>query len=282
MLSELGRGREAEAVAEKALIFARASGVHREQVMAQMALVGALHDGPTPVPAAITRCEELLAAAPDSLVGTVPVSAVLGVLHAMNGEFDTARQLAGHSRSILQALAHPRPLSTSALRSGRIEMLAGELTSAEKLFRDGCAIARQIGYRRAAGALAVRLAEVLCRQGRTKEALRELQEVPLPWGSTSGVESVLWRITRARVLTFEGGDIARAVSLATGAATLVASTDLLDLRGDVALTLAEVLSADGQLEAATAARSRAIHFYLQKGNIVGASHARAVVPTSLM
>jgi hypothetical protein len=43
--------------------------------------------------------------------------------------------------------------------------------------------------------------------------------------------------------------------------------------GDVELTLAEVLWADGQLEAATAARSRAIDLYLQKGNIVAASHA---------
>lgn len=126
LLGNQGRGRAAEALAEKALASARASGVHLEQVRAQWSLTGALLRGPTAVKAAIGRCEELLADAPESLVGTVGVSGILGVLRAMNGDFRDARVLIEHARSILEGIAHPRPLLACAQWAGRIEVLAGE------------------------------------------------------------------------------------------------------------------------------------------------------------
>ncbi|MGH8983218.1 MAG: BTAD domain-containing putative transcriptional regulator [Acidimicrobiia bacterium] len=275
-LSDVGRGHTAEIRAEKAVALARASGDHREQVRAQWALGNALLAGPTPVAAAIARCERLLSDAPDSLVGTVGVSWVLGVLRAMNGEFGTGRELVGHARSTLEGIAHPRPLIAIEKAAGDIEVLAGEPDRAEGHYRDGLAIAREIGQLSGVATLGRSLVETHRLQGRIDDAARQLAEVPDP-GERSVVECAHWCATRARVLA-PWGDVAEAGRLVRKAGALVAPTDLLNLRGYVALALAEVLWADGSADEATAALSEAVGLYEQKGNVAAAAHARVVVP----
>jgi hypothetical protein len=75
------------------------------------------------------------------------------------------------------------------------------------------------------------------------------------------------------------GDAGEAERLAREAVALVAPTDLLNLRGDVWLALAVALWAHGSADEATAALSEAVRLYEQKGNVAGAAHAGAVVPT---
>jgi DNA-binding SARP family transcriptional activator len=275
-LSTLGRGRDAELCAEEAVAHARTSRDHREQARAQWALAGALLAGPTPVAAALARCEHLLADAPDSIVGPVGASFALGVLRAMNGEFDVARDLVGHARSILEGIAHPRPLMLVAQAAGDIELLAGEPARAEGLYRAGLAIAREVGDLSSVAALARSLVETHCQQGRIDDAARQLEAVRDP-GEGAPVESSRCRATRARVLALQGA-LAEGKRLAGEAAALVASTDLLNLRGDVALALAEVLWADGSVDEATAALSEAIRLYEQKGNVAAAAGARTGAP----
>jgi hypothetical protein len=72
--------------------------------------------------------------------------------------------------------------------------------------------------------------------------------------------------------------VGEAERLAREATALVASTDLLNLRGDVTLALAEVLWSHGCADEATAALSEAVRLYEQKGNVAAVAHARAVVP----
>ena len=276
-LSAAGRGREACIWAERALAYARAAGVHREQVRAHWALAAAFLAGPLPVPAAIVRCEELLAEAPDSLVGTVGASLGLGVLRAMNGEFEAARELAAHGHGILKGIAHPRPLIFSMEAAGRVEALAGDPARAERLFRDGLALARDIRWSEPVAGLTVRLADVLCVMGRPEEAAEQLEEVAQPGkGSSDGV-TALWHSTRARVDALQG-HVAEAESLAREAAALIASTDLLDLRGDIQLALAEVLWAAGRAEEATAALEAGVRFYRRKGNLAAIAKARTALP----
>jgi len=222
-----GELREAEILAERALAFARASGVHREEIRAQWALVNALRTGPTAVPTAIARCEELLAAAPDSLVGTVGVSGTLGVLRAMNGEIDEARRLIGQARGILVGIAHPQPLMVSASWAARIEVLAGDLAAAESVYRGGRDLARAIGASWQADALAIGLADVVCSQGRIDEAaLRStdlldrqgdaelaLAEVLCSRGDSEGATATLARAVDAYARKGNKAAIARAQQL---------------------------------------------------------------------
>jgi thioredoxin-like negative regulator of GroEL len=98
-------------------------------------------------------------------------------------------------------------------------------------------------------------------------------------GEVSPAQSARWGATRARVLALQG-ETGEAERVARAAAALVSSTDLLNLRGDVTLALAEVLWACGQADEATAALREAVRVYERKGNVAAAARAHAVVPAS--
>jgi DNA-binding SARP family transcriptional activator/tetratricopeptide (TPR) repeat protein len=273
-LVDIGRAGEALTAAEQALAYARESGVNREYVRAQWSVTGALLAGPTPVPSAIARCEELLENAPESLVGTVGATWVLSVLRAMACEFAVARELVERTVRFLEAIAHPRPLITMAYAEGLIEMLAGEPARAAQAYRRGIEIARAIGDADSADMHAVRLAEALCLIGRGEEAAEGIQAIPSPPESGSLSSSARWRLARARVLALQG-ELAEAESQVLDATALVASTDLLNLRGDVMLVLADVLEAEARSAESAAALGEAVRLYERKGNVAAVALAHS-------
>ena len=270
----VGRAGEALTAAERALAYARESGVNREYVRGQWAVTGALLAGPTPVPSAIARCEELLENAPESLVGTVGAAWVLSVLRAMACEFASARELVERTSSLLEAIAHPRPLIAMAYAEALIEMLAGEPARAAQAYRRGIEIAQAIGDVAGADVHAVRLAEALCLIGRGEEAAQALRAIPSPPEDASLSSSAHWRLARARVLALQG-EFAEAESHARVATALVASSDLLDLRGDVMLVLADVLEAEARSVESAVALGEAVRLYEQKGNVAAAALAHS-------
>ena len=272
-----GEGREATITSERAVANARRSGASVSSRFApQWELASALLAGPTPVPAAIARCEELLGDAPESLVLTTGVTWVLGVLRAMNGDFETARDLVDRAASICETRSISRPLVIIALAAGRIEVLAGEPALAERRYRGGLELAGELGERRNGDAIRVRLAEALCLMGRTQEAAEQLHATAGP--DNSAVNSARWRFTRARVLALQG-DATDAEARAREAIAGLAATDLLDVQGDAALALALVLAAAGdRAEESADALDQAVHFYERKGGIAAVGLARSLLP----
>jgi tetratricopeptide (TPR) repeat protein len=264
-LVDLGRAEEALGAAEQALAYARESGVNREYVRGQWSVTGALLAGPTSVPSAIARCEELLESAPESLVGTVGATWVLSVLRAMACEFASARELVKRIGSLLEAIAHPRPLISLAYAEGLIEMLAGKPARAARAYRRGIDIARAIGADQA-DVHAVLLAEALSLIGRGEEAAEAIRGVPSPREDGSLSFSARWRLAHARVLAFQG-ELGKAESHARDATALVSSTDLLNLRGDAMLVLADVLAAEARPVESAAALTEAVRLYERKGNV---------------
>jgi DNA-binding SARP family transcriptional activator len=273
-LLEAGRGAAADAQAEHALELARASQVNREQVRAQWTLADALVIGPRPVAAAIARCDRLLEEAPESVVGPVGVTRALGLLRAMKGEFDVGRELVGRARSIIEAIAHPRPLVAIALAAGRVELLAGDPDRAAELYREGLAIAREI--RMDSAALGRSLVEADCLQGRVEDAVRHLKDVREP-SIDRALEYGRWSVVLARVHALTGERV-EAKRLAEAAAGRIASTDLLALRAELAQVLAETLWAEGRVEDAKAALGEAINLYERKGAVAAVARARDAVP----
>jgi tetratricopeptide (TPR) repeat protein len=273
---ECGDAYAAEVLADKALAHARASGVAHVEVRCQWMLAGALRIGPTPVPSAIVRCEEVLRGAPDRLLGSVSVNCNLGVLLAMDGQFDEARQLVGEARNILSAISHPRPFADTATWTGRIAILAGDVQRAEAVYREGFDIARAIGEPMLRDPLAIGLADALCRLGRSAEAAAYLEDVAELRKTGSAFMSAAWRATQARVLALRG-DVLEAERLARDAVALVAPTDFLDLHADMELALAEVLWTGGQPEGAGAALEEALRLYQRKGNIAAMVRARELI-----
>jgi ATP/maltotriose-dependent transcriptional regulator MalT len=83
-----------------------------------------------------------------------------------------------------------------------------------------------------------------------------------------------WRGVLARIRAREGApDVAEA--LAREAVRLVEPTDMLVVRGDALLDLAEVLRLAGRGGDAEAAARRGLELYERKGNLVSASRARS-------
>ena len=71
-------------------------------------LVQALHYGPTPVPTAISRCEEFLEGAQDDRSLEAAMARTLAALTAMQGDFDEARRLWRRASGIYEELGTHR------------------------------------------------------------------------------------------------------------------------------------------------------------------------------
>jgi hypothetical protein len=161
-----------------------------------------------------------------------------------------------------------------AYAEGLIEMLAGKPARAAQAYRRGIEIARAIGDADHADVHAVRLAEALCLIGRGEEAAEAVRAVPPPPENGSLSSSARWRLARARVLALKG-ELAEAESHARVATALVASTDLLNLRGDVMLVLADVLGAQARSVESAAALGEAVRLYERKGNVAAVALAHS-------
>jgi hypothetical protein len=120
----------------------------------------------------------------------------------------------------------------------------------------------------------VRLAEALCLIGRGEEAAGAVRPVPSPPENGSLSSSARWRLAHARVLALQG-ELAEAESHAREATALVASTDLLNLRGDAMLVLADILGAQVRSVESAAARGEAVRLYERKGNVAAVALAHS-------
>jgi ATP/maltotriose-dependent transcriptional regulator MalT len=89
----------------------------------------------------------------------------------------------------------------------------------------------------------------------------------------------MWRGVRAK-LRARRGDAEPAEALAREAVRLAEPTDLLVVRGDAWLDLAEVLALDARAGEAEAAAAQGFELYMRKGSVVSATRSR-VRPAAL-
>jgi hypothetical protein len=230
--------------------------------------------GPTPVAEAIARCEafrEVVAASPRALALTLNP---LAVLRAMNGELEPARSLLAEANAILAELggltAHIHQ------NEAHVSLLADRPDLAEAALRADLAPLESM---QGAGTLVTTramLAQAVYAQGRTAEAGELCRATAQATAEDDVFTQVMWRGVQAKVLARDGR-CAEAESLARGALDRAAATDLLSLHGDGMLDLAEVLALCSQPHACGDALRAALALYEQKGNIVAAARARALL-----
>jgi class 3 adenylate cyclase/tetratricopeptide (TPR) repeat protein len=230
--------------------------------------------GPSPVPRAIARCEDLLAQATDETKSSAIARCALARLEAMRGNFDRARTLYQLSRERLEEFGWSLLAAQTSLDSGPIEMLAGQLEAAERELRGDYEALTRMGEQNYIATTAAFLAEVVYRQGRLDEAADLVDfssRVALPHDVMT---QVLWRCVRGKLLARQGrlGD---SEELVAQAITLVDRTDHVDAQGDVRLHAGEVYFFTGRSEQRAQVLAEAIERFEQKGNIVSLSTARA-------
>jgi len=262
---------------ERALVHAKRASDPREVSTIIGLLAQALAYGPTPVPEAIARCEELSESVLDDVEVRAGIASTLAGLHAMQGQFDEARTLAEEGRAIYEELGlrymRAGPHSHAA---GSIELLAGDPAAAARELRWGYDALEQMGERGTRSTLAAFLAQALVEQGEYSDAI-EFSEISEQTGAEADVVTqAVWRSARAAALA-KTGDSAAAELLAEEAVELADATDFLDLQGNTLLGLANVLRLSGESERVPPLVERARRAFERKGNIVAEAKATAAL-----
>jgi tetratricopeptide (TPR) repeat protein len=229
--------------------------------------------GPSPVPAAIERCEQFLAIVSASPVGVAWARNALAVLRAMNGEHELAASLVEAANETLDQLG---TLSSKVSHhEALVRMLAGRPELAEIPLRAGMARLQPLADGGLLATTTALLAQAVCAQGRFAEA-DELCAATATSAAAAAADDiftqVIWRGVRARVLA-HAGRCEEASQLAGEMIALVEPTDMLAHHGDALLDLAAVLEDCGRADEARAAAAAALALYEAKGSAVGVSRA---------
>lgn len=270
----LTRGGIAElgATLDEALVLAQTAGRSRAEAEMLFLACGASWYGPQPVAEGIARCERVLADARERPIVEAAALQALGVLRAMNGQAELARETVAASRTIRRDIGQDLGAAASAIDAGLVELLAGEYAAAEHVLREGYEQLERLGEKGYFSTLAALLAEAVEAQGRLDEA-RELARASAAAAAPDDVAShVSWRVAEARALA-RAGAVDEAQAIAREAVEIADATDFSLLRADAwaALgaydTAAEILeqkglspsSRDAWCRPATAARPQAAH-----------------------
>jgi predicted ATPase len=268
-----GRFADAAAAAERAVRHATAAD---DQVTARRFLgtlaISALY-GPMPVVEAIATCEEVLARAEDDRKARALTELCIGHLEAMRGDFERARLLYRRSRASLEEFGYLHLAALTSLDSSVIELLAGDLATAESELRTDYRRLEEMGERNYISTTAGLLADVLYRQGRYDESA-EFAGTCEHLASPDDVASqFFWRCARGKLRARQGA-IGEAGSLLSAAMALIESSDQLDLQGNGLLDFAEVRELAGAPGDAAALSEQAAMLFERKGNVVSARRAR--------
>jgi tetratricopeptide (TPR) repeat protein len=223
------------------------------------------------VPEAIRRCDEIRDQVGSSPVALAVTLHPLGSLHAMTGDFETARRLIREGNDILGELG--RMQSAVSHHEALVELLGGQPAAAEQRLRLGYDKLEQMGERGLLATTAAMLAQALYDQGRDEEAEAQCDVSETAAPHEDFVTHVMWRGVRAKLLA-RAGRIEAAEALSREALDLIERTDLLTHQGDALLDLADVLGLAGRTDEAGEAARGALALYERKGNLVSAQRAR--------
>ena len=280
----IGRADNAVEEARRAIEHARRASAPSLEAEAVALSVAAMRFGRTSWWELERFVDERLARAGDRLGGRLGAGLLdrRGVALAARGEFDAAREFYESLRQLNLERGMALIGSTLAEERGSVELRAREWDAAERIYReawDALAATGEQGFRATHG---VNLAMALVPQGRFDEAeeiVGECEQMTSTddFAAHCGVALVRARIASARGRHDDAVDYARA------ALELVAPTDYLETTAEAYVALGEVLLAAGNRSEAAAALESAEALALEKGSLVLAGEARALldgIPTN--
>lgn len=236
--------------------------------------------GPTPVNVAVRRCDEIrgeVASSPVAVAATLPQ---LALLHAMNGDFETARELIRDTDAILDDLGRVtqdefgRFQSTVSFHEAWVDMLAGEPADAEAKLRADYVKLEAMGDKSVLSTMAASLAQAAFAQGHDEDALAYRRIAERTAAADDLHAQATWRGVGARILARRGQFDAGA-ALAREAVQFAKRTDFITTQADALFDLGAVLDGAGRKVDAEAAVREALELYVEKGNIVSAEQTRS-------
>jgi class 3 adenylate cyclase len=277
-----GRNVEARAAEERTLAYAISVADDALEAEARGFIGSTLLNGPAPLQELFEYARELdEPGRPGRETRLRPLLGLLGVAHAMEGDFEEARALVSEEVSAYEEVGnHHAAVRAAAHGFGPVELLAGDAAAAEEHSRRGFHALEELGETGHLSTLAALLARALCALGRYEEAEECTRISEGAAGRDDYLSQVLWRSARAVALA--GQERARdAAGLAREAVTLAEATDDLNTTGEAYMALAGALRQDRRGEEASVAAGQAQLLYERKGNLVAAAGAHAFVAKQL-
>jgi predicted ATPase/class 3 adenylate cyclase len=267
---------EVVAAAERAIEYAGRAADERQRRWASAQYAIAAVWGPTPVPEAIARCEEILEQVRGYRRTEGLVKSLLGRLEAMRGDFPRARALARQARATLEDMGKSVVSASTSLDSCGVETLAGDLAAAEHDLRRDYEALEAMGEKYLRSTVAAELSCVLAETGHDAEAEHYTQIAEELAAEDDLTSQALWRWVRALVMA-RRGEIEPALAMAHDATDLLSKTDSLVALADALVGLSKVAAIAGHQAEARDRAAEALELYERKGDVVSAEDARALV-----
>lgn len=263
---------EAEELFRTAFDKAVESGSEGRIVSVLTRLIAAAFWGPRPVEYVIELCDR--AAGRGSQHRRVLASALIlkGACESMLGNFDVARELVVESRAILSDMGLTLYLGRHTQFAGMVEVNAGDLSRAERWFREGFQELEALNEGHVISSLAGNLARVLCMSGRYEEAEKAANQgaalaLPDDYDAQANIKGALAQCMAA------AGKQEMALALGREAIDASKQGDEIVLHADIACDVALAARAAGDDAWAKDLLDQAIALYTQKGHTVGAARA---------
>jgi tetratricopeptide (TPR) repeat protein len=225
--------------------------------------------GPTYVDQAIERVNAIIEAG-SGQVALAFERAVLGRLHAMRGEFELARELAGGARQAYQDAGMLVIAGSVSMSESYVERRAGDPDAAERSLRRGLDLLEQIGDRSFHATVALNLADLCYDRGRFEEAHELCASARATTESHDLFNFVLLDAIEGALLARDGR-FDEAVERGRKAVELTAGMDGLEVRAIPRRYLAETLFLVGEIAEAEEVAAEALAIRDRKGDATGAA-----------
>ncbi|MGH2456549.1 MAG: ATP-binding protein, partial [Candidatus Limnocylindria bacterium] len=261
-----GRFGEMAAAAERVIEHARMAGDLRLERRGSIGYAQAALYGPTPVPEAIARVEQLAEAARGDRRTEALIRLALAQMYAMQGDFDQARATHAAARTMLEELGAGILASSTSVALAQIELLGGDLATAEAALRQDYEALTRLGERYLLSGILGLLGRVLYQQRRYREAEEASVELEQLATSEDVDAQTEWRGLRAQVLASRS-EFEEAERLAREAVELAAEADAPLLQAEALGMLGDVQRRAGRSEWRDAV-SRARALVSAKGDVV--------------
>ena len=226
-----------------ALDYARKGGAgHLEHhVMRWISIT--LPRGTVPVEEALVRARELHEASRSAAARASTLGAI-GLLLAMQGEFDEARALEEEDQRLLVELGLRQAAAAHNIAIAEVEIMAGDYQAAERILRAGYEAVTALEDRNGALNIAWRLGLVLVRQGGVDEAER-FALIAASAQPTGFWIDLWWRVVVALVESHRGA-AERVQAIVDEVSRMLGTVDESGMHVDALLELAEALRIVGR------------------------------------